>query len=660
MSIALDLAKNAESLLALPATIEQVAGDAGAAAAGPAVEAGVADRLPNDLAKVGRQFATYNGIINGLAGDDKGRFIRGRAGIACGIAELGLIEAAVRGSEDVATISATSENGSVGLFGGSMTSRGLGSNALGIVGVVLNDAKGAAVTDAWAMYAEAKRYDEAGITHCFEGNVLNAGSVVDIDPYAPYQPGATISVWSSSGRQEQPAFCKPATAAYGIVYNGGTFRRGIVVGVNALDPNFRQEAMTLASQHVITWYAGTYQVAGAAPIGSIGSKAQAFTVYAPASSDGYTIALTRGGDTGVGDTPDGATLGSIRHYDLRSGATRTLVAQDYVEKNGSGGQRRLTLRNTSGGTDLWTYGENSFFNDSSGSLGRPDKPWGNSYFTVPSTVGSDARFKSEPETIPDALIEAVMATALVQYQMLDAIQLKGTGFARLHHGIIAQHLIAEMAARDLDWRRFSLIGEDPIYEDVSEYADVSVPVMKTVATEQIVWRQIDDKAVRCVEIVEEDVPEVYEVPGWNEDGSPAMTEAIDAKYEPVMQIVIGLDGKPVMEPVRDADGHPVIDAMGVVHMQAAQEPALDPITGIPLTRLIQPARPARRIMHQQPRMTIERRVIRVDRVQRMEADGVTPMTRLALRYQYFLVVLAEGHRRKIAAMEQRLAALEAA
>lgn len=620
-------------------------------------ESAAFDRLPNDLSKVGGQFGVYNGVMIPLSGDSKGRFWRGPAGIAAGLAEAGDIEKVVLGTEDVATVSATSANGSVSICGSVDSSKGNGNSGLGLVGIALNKGTGASYSSVWAGYYEARRYPGANVTQGVESNVLNGGDTVDIDPYVPFKDGLTSCYWASSGRQEVPDFCHPASVAIGVINNGGTFRKGMIFAVNALDPNGRQEAIAFANQHILSWSSGIYQTQAATIVSTIGSQKQDWSIFTSVQDGGYHIDMTRGGIIGQGDTPENANIGALRFYDVRNGGQRYLVAADTVVKYGPGCARYVDVMSTGGAMCRWMYRDNAFFNTSYGSLGAPNTPWGNSYFLVPSTIVSDARMKHVLGPIPDDVVEAVGTVALVHYQMLDAIAEKGEAAARLHDGVIVQALVAEFEARGIDWTRHSMIGEDPVYEFVPIEEDVLVPVTETTTTTQLVVEEIDGRMVRHEKPVTNTVELVDDVPVFLADGSPAMTDEVKPQYVPVMAAVME-DGVPVYEPALDTAERPMLDATGETIVKPKMGPMLDD-DGKPVMRLFREGKLAQPMTIQRPRTQLVRQVVRHEQRQKMEADGVTPMVRFALRYNYFLVVHAEWCRRQFSALAARVAALEA-
>lgn len=73
---------------------------------------------------------------------------------------------------------------------------------------------------------------------------------------------------------------------------------------------------------------------------------------------------------------------------------------------------------------------------------------------------SDAREKSVPLTIDDAVLDAWGDVQLICYKWLSAIQQKGEDFARWHFGVIAQQVRDAFTARGLDGTRYGLLCYD--------------------------------------------------------------------------------------------------------------------------------------------------------------------------------------------------------
>ena len=86
--------------------------------------------------------------------------------------------------------------------------------------------------------------------------------------------------------------------------------------------------------------------------------------------------------------------------------------------------------------------------------------WAQVYAKSATISTSDARFKTEPEPVPDDVLDAWGEVDFVQFQMLDAVADKGADKARLHSGLIAQRIDQAFKARGLDASRYGLFCWD--------------------------------------------------------------------------------------------------------------------------------------------------------------------------------------------------------
>lgn len=95
-------------------------------------------------------------------------------------------------------------------------------------------------------------------------------------------------------------------------------------------------------------------------------------------------------------------------------------------------------------------------------LGRnyPSYRWGQIYSASTTISTSDARAKTAPEAVPDAVLDAWESVSFVQFQMLDSVDAKGAETARLHNGLIAQQIRDVFESRGLDPCRYGLFCWD--------------------------------------------------------------------------------------------------------------------------------------------------------------------------------------------------------
>ncbi|MEI4929373.1 phage tail protein [Aeromonas caviae] len=89
------------------------------------------------------------------------------------------------------------------------------------------------------------------------------------------------------------------------------------------------------------------------------------------------------------------------------------------------------------------------------------------YFGTGTINTSDAREKTAPLPIDDAVLDAWGDVQLITFQWLESIRLKGGDDARWHFGVIAQQVRDTFAAHGLDGCRYGLLCYDE-WEDVFE------------------------------------------------------------------------------------------------------------------------------------------------------------------------------------------------
>ena len=165
------------------------------------------------------------------------------------------LERTTPATERIAQLQSLSTIGQIAILGGTRTSDQpqTGSmGAIGLAGFALND-NTRYIQTGYGVYGEARRYAGAGITQASEFNVLNGGTLVDVDPYNPDIAGLTTAAWLSSGRSDTK-LNNTASVAMGITDNGAKFRRGIVIRASALDPKGPLDAMALPAETRIGWY----------------------------------------------------------------------------------------------------------------------------------------------------------------------------------------------------------------------------------------------------------------------------------------------------------------------------------------------------------------------------------------------------------------------
>lgn len=113
-------------------------------------------------------------------------------------------------------------------------------------------------------------------------------------------------------------------------------------------------------------------------------------------------------------------------------------------------------------------------------LGEPAHLWKQLYASTATINTSDARVKTEPGSMSDDMLDAWGDIDFVQFQMLDAVAKKGADKARVHSGLIAQHISDAFAARGLDATRYGFFcwdSWDAEPERVNEDGEILEPAI---------------------------------------------------------------------------------------------------------------------------------------------------------------------------------------
>lgn len=101
-------------------------------------------------------------------------------------------------------------------------------------------------------------------------------------------------------------------------------------------------------------------------------------------------------------------------------------------------------------------------------LGSAGRAWSGGFTQSAFTVISDARDKTEPLAITDALLDAWSEVDFVQFQYLDRVEEKGSDSARWHFGIIAQRAKEAFERHGIDAHRYGFLcfdSWDDVYEE---------------------------------------------------------------------------------------------------------------------------------------------------------------------------------------------------
>lgn len=212
-------------------------------------------------------------------------------------------------------------------------------------------------------------------------------------------------------------------------------------------------------------------VYGNTPISTLFRRAGGTSAVPTALPDGQIIASLLGQ---AHNGTDFRTLAGIRFQ--TSGAQTTSSAPGAIVFSN-------TPVNTTAGVDNWVMDQDRSFRpigDGVQNIARAANRVNNLYLAVAATVGSDARYKTEPDAIPDLVLDAWALVDFQRYKLLDSVALKGDS-ARYHVGVIAQRVVEAFAQVGLDARDYALLCHDawdakPAVEGVlDEEGNVLIP-----------------------------------------------------------------------------------------------------------------------------------------------------------------------------------------
>lgn len=109
--------------------------------------------------------------------------------------------------------------------------------------------------------------------------------------------------------------------------------------------------------------------------------------------------------------------------------------------------------------------------DNLASLGRPSSRWSVVYAGTGAINTSDAREKTAPQAIDDALLDAWGDVQLITFKWLESTRLKGEDSARWHFGVIAQQVRDAFAAHGLDGTHYGLLCYDEWGDEFEDVLD---------------------------------------------------------------------------------------------------------------------------------------------------------------------------------------------
>jgi hypothetical protein len=200
-----------------------------------------------------------------------------------------------------------------------------------------------------------------------------------------------------------------------------------------------------------------------------------------------------------------------------------------------------TIRTNAGDTLIMTAAGNIAIGnaliptaDSTIDIGTSTGRFRNLYLVNSPTVGSDAKLKTEPQALPDAVLAALREIDIVWFQYLAAVAEKGEDGARQHVGVIAQQVVAACEKHGVDPFRWGFIGKDADVAPVMKTRKVERGITDTITETVVEEVEVDGRIVqRHVERTRED-PRMVPVPVVDADGSPVMVRSLKDPLHPEM------------------------------------------------------------------------------------------------------------------------------
>lgn len=131
----------------------------------------------------------------------------------------------------------------------------------------------------------------------------------------------------------------------------------------------------------------------------------------------------------------------------------------------------------------------------------------------PIQTSSDERLKTPLADIPDAVLDAWGDVGWGQFQYLDAVEAKGADKARVHLGLIAQHVKAVFEARGLDACKYGILchDEQPATEEAPAVDIWMVRYTEAAAMEAAYQRRRADRIVARISEMERRLNEMEAV-----------------------------------------------------------------------------------------------------------------------------------------------------
>lgn len=343
-----------------------------------------------------------------------------------------------------------------------------------IKGVMANNPKYAAVvagkgstnliSDVLVDYSTSDARQAHGVTVEGSDNVINNVLMSGCDGTNSLGQGQTATIARFIGTANNNyASVFPSYSATGVItFESGSTRNFVEVKHPGSRNDLLSSASTITDAATIDGTSNSNVVHAPALGQYIGSMSGRFEWWIKSmslpsgvltSADKYRML----GDGAVSLAVGGGTSSQVRLF-TSDGTSRTVSLT-----NGN-------VRLPTSSTGYLQLGSNAMTPDSTNTyaLGSASRAWSGGFTQSAFTVVSDARDKTEPLNISDALLDAWSEVDFVQFQYLDRIEEKGADSARWHFGIIAQRAKEAFERHGIDAHRYGFLcfdSWDDVYEE---------------------------------------------------------------------------------------------------------------------------------------------------------------------------------------------------
>ena len=356
---------------------------------------------------------------------------------------LGWIEQNARGTS-------YASQGSIGFAAAAHTAEMTGGAAIGLVGVGVNDNENVAV-NTWAMYADAKRYPNAGTTWGAEIAVVNHGQYISAEHAGG---GKTFGIALVAGADPTiNGVTEDCSLALALNTNGSKWGQGVV---------FNNSLRTFSSEAGVEAYQKAIVLRNSNRFGweDASGNTQAF-VTSKVSDTAQRTGLTFR-NRSVDIEGNGLHILRVSHADGDNGYFRVFSASDAnpVLRLGTEGAANCSVQLEAAGS-----GEVIVNRDLRPSTANARKcgttafPWSGGATQTAFAVTSDARFKTLISDIPGILLDIWEELQYKAYKFTDRVEAKGDD-ARWHLGLVTQDVDAAFAKHGRDARDYALFCHD--------------------------------------------------------------------------------------------------------------------------------------------------------------------------------------------------------